>query len=529
MKRPGRWLKSQGPQLAGFPWLLGIGLLLAYVGVRILALPSDVAASPSFTHDSAYVGIVARNLLEGRGYVNDANWLLFLKPDSLPMYFHNANPLYPTLTAAVMPFAGLDAARAAAIVSILGSVLIGVGTFFLLRAFRPGYWLPTAGAAAAVLFPANWHISYALMPDALATGLVVCFLALVARARVGWHWWAAGAVLGLAWLTRSSSSLVVPPVALWMLWRRGMRGGVLGGVRIGIAALVVISPWLVHTARVRGSPFASDAGFYWLMDYHASRDGREQDQYYRSLDTPPTTGEVLRREGKEVVAFAAGGVGVTIRRAAAGLAMQSHFAAVLLVGAFIASALAVRRGGLGPETAFVVLLWVGTIAALAVRGPHAEPRYFSVGNTLLVCVLLAPFFVQLGARRRWLMAPAIAYALLVVVPQDVSTTRAMAGRDRSLEEFRASAVATASTMPAATSVISHLPYMFTYHTGRPAVSPPYPGRQDLLNVMAQYHAPVVLLPTDSVGYYYPGAPGSLAPDLRVAAQFGRFSLLRLHN
>jgi hypothetical protein len=504
-----------------------VSILLAYVALRISALPASLSETPSFTHDSAYIGIVARNLLEGRGFVNDANWLLFLKPASLPMYFHNANPLYPLLTAAVMPFSGLDPARAAAIVSILGSALIGVGMFFLVRAFRAGDKLPLACAAAAVLLPANWRISYALMPDALATGLVLCVLAIVVHARRGWHWWAAGAVFGLAWLTRSSSSLIVPPVALWLLWRRGMLGGLWGGVRIGVAALIVISPWLVHTARVRGSPFASDASYYWLMDYHASRDGRGPDQYFRSLALPPPSGEVLQREGREVVAFAARGVAITLRHAAAGLALDSRFAAAFLVAALLAGAFALRSAGVSAESGAIALLWVAIVAALAVRGPSSEARYFSVGNTLLTLALMAPFLVELRGIRRWWRLPAMAYALFVALPQDRAVSDTMLGADPALQEFRASALATARTMPLSTAAVSHLPYMFTYHTGRQAVSPPFPGRNDLLDVMDQYHAFVVLLPTDSVGYYYPGAPGSLAPDLRVAAQLGRFSLLRM--
>lgn len=502
-------------------------VLLTYVVVRIAALPERLSETPSFTHDSAYIGIVARNLVEGRGYVNDANWLLFLKPASLPMYFHNANPLYPTLTAAVMPLTGDDPARAAGVVSILGSALIGVGMFFLVRAFRAGHMLPIACAAAGVFLPANWRISYALMPDALATGLVLCVLAMVANARRGWHWWAAGAVFGLAWLTRSSSSLVVPPVALWMLWRRGMLSGLWAGVRIGIAALVVISPWLVHTARVRGSPFASDASFYWLMDYHASRDARGPDQYFRSLDVPPPSGEVLKREGFDVARFAAKGLGVTLRHAASGFALESRFAAAFIVAALLAGILAVRRRAMRVESAVVIVLWVATVAALAVRGPSSEPRYFSVGNTLLVFALMAPFLVELRGGRRWLRLPALAYGLLVVVPQDRSVSAKMLAPNRGLEEFRASAIATARTMPRFTAAVSHLPYMFTYHTRQQAVSPPHPGRDELLSVMDQYRAFVVLLPTDSVGYYYPGAPGSLAPDLRVAAHLGRFSLLRM--
>src|SRR5207302_1604743 len=74
-------------------------IVAIYIGVRLSLLPADASASWGFTHDSAYIGIVARNVIAGLGLVNQAHWLVFLAPDSLPMPFHNANPLYPLAVA----------------------------------------------------------------------------------------------------------------------------------------------------------------------------------------------------------------------------------------------------------------------------------------------------------------------------------------------------------------------------------------------------------------------------------------------
>jgi hypothetical protein len=84
----------------------------------------------------------------------------------------------------------------------------------------------------------------------------------------------------------------------------------------------------------------------------------------------------------------------------------------------------------------------------------------------------------------------------------------------------------ARELPATERAISALPYFFTYYTGKGAISPAYPGKAELLEVMERYRASVVMLPTDSLDYYYPGAPGAMAPDLMVDRAIGRYTLLR---
>src|SRR5207248_5813130 len=101
-------------------WPVWVGLGL-YAAARLALLPADPEVVPGFSHDSNYIAIVANNLLAGRGYVNDALWLVFLQPEQLPMPFHNANPLLPTAVAGVVWATGQSAAWAGLAVSAVSS------------------------------------------------------------------------------------------------------------------------------------------------------------------------------------------------------------------------------------------------------------------------------------------------------------------------------------------------------------------------------------------------------------------------
>lgn len=496
--------------------------------VRLALIPDDASVSSGFLHDSAYIGIVARNLLAGHGYVNDANWLLFLNPEQLPMYFHNANPGYATVTAGVMAITGLDAARAMFSVSILGAGLIAIGAWGIARHVvrdRHG-WLPVLVGGAALLFPANWRLSFLALPDALATGLVMCLFAVLLHARNTWLWGAAGVLFGLAWLVRSTATIALPAVAWWSLARYGWSTSIRRGLVVAAAAALVMLPWLVHTGQVRGSPFASDAPYYLLLRYHAERTGRTEDQFYRSLEPPPTTGAVLRQDPAGVVRAAATGLPSVVYLIGAGLAEWDKLAAVILCAAFLAGALAIPRSAWLPELAGAALVCLALVGTLAIRGMSFEMRYFSIGTTLLAMLLMGAIPGASAAKRRWVLGPLAAYVVIGVIPQDLQMLRVLPQLKADHAALREAMLATAAEMAPGTRAVSPTPYFFTYHTGRGAMSPAYPGKAELLQVMERYQGSVVLLPTDSLDYYYPGSPASLAPELQGARPVGRFTLLR---
>jgi 4-amino-4-deoxy-L-arabinose transferase-like glycosyltransferase len=410
-------------------------MLAGYVVLRVALLPPDVDVTRAVSHDSGYIGIVARNLLEGRGYVNDAHWLLFLSPPALPMYYHNANPLYPTLTAIVMAVTGSGPMTAGAFLSILGSALSAFGVFLIVTRFGVSERLAIVCAAVALFLPPLFQISFVVLPDALTTGLIFCLLAIVVRASDWSHWLVAGAVFGLAWLTRSTAALVLPAIGIWLIARRGLRPALRAGLLAGAGALVMVAPWLVRNAIVRGGPFESDSSFYLLIDYHASRSGRSVDQLFRSVDPPPAiggdVGGVLQTTADEAPA--------AVMRSGAALAQSDKSAAIVLTAAILSGAWCLRRRRWSAELGAAALVLVTTAGVLAVRGANLEPRYLAVVFTLVGLMLLAPFGRPLPGRMLWLRAPVLVYLVVFMVPQNMKIMRTMRSTDSALAEFRSAA------------------------------------------------------------------------------------------
>ena len=205
---PGKWLAP----------LLGA---LALGALRLSLLPLDTDLSLAFSHDSAYVAIVARNLLHGKGWVNDASWLVFLHPARLPMPYRNANPLYPLVTALAARICGISVVKAGLLVAALASVGLLLATYFLVSHYlkRPGIALPIA--AAVTIFPPLWEDSLRMLPDSLHLALLMAGIAFFVRAERPLCAVAAGILLGAAWLTRSTAALAAPALAVYAfrMWR----------------------------------------------------------------------------------------------------------------------------------------------------------------------------------------------------------------------------------------------------------------------------------------------------------------------
>src|SRR5262249_48981202 len=98
------WPGYRAPAWAA--WSGAAVAIALYTVLRVLLIPPDAQFRHGLEHDGAYLAIVARNLLAGRGLVNDAHWLVFLNPPTLPMPYHNGKPLYPCLIAAMSLLTG---------------------------------------------------------------------------------------------------------------------------------------------------------------------------------------------------------------------------------------------------------------------------------------------------------------------------------------------------------------------------------------------------------------------------------------
>ena len=153
---------------------------------------------------------------------------------------------------------------------IVPQAMIGAGT--ALMTFLIGRTIFDArvgllACAAVAFYPYYVVHDTALQDTALATFTLTLAVWLTLRAstyRRPRNWIAAGAALGTIVLVRAALAPSVVLMLVWIAvatpgsWRARLRGGLIATT----ATLAVLSPWLVHTARVTGTPaITTDAGY----------------------------------------------------------------------------------------------------------------------------------------------------------------------------------------------------------------------------------------------------------------------------
>jgi putative effector of murein hydrolase LrgA (UPF0299 family) len=502
-----------------------LAALTLYTAVRLLALPADAAIAGCFSHDGAYLCIVAEQLKAGRGYVNPAHWLLFLNPPSLPVPYHNANPLYPTLIAGISALSGLDTPRAGMALSMVANSLLMLSLYAVLRRLGSPAWVSFLCAAAAGVYPANWAESLSVVPDALCTALVWACVAVVVGARKGRHWLVAGGLFGLAWLTRSTAALAIPGL-IWWLWRRRPHGEMArGGALFFLAAGLVVSPWLFHTALVWGSPFRSDAYYYWIQDYAARPLGGQVERYWYGFAPPPSLGQILAGDLGGFVSHTLRGIPVFIYLLAAGLSGWSKPALAILALLFVPAVLRIGRDWRTPEFQAGALTIALTAAGLVVRAASTEIRYFGVAT----CLLLLWALLSIGSTpslrlKRAATILSSVYLLCFLIPQDALLWKTKIGVSEDLRAFRDVAVRVAQRLPGE-PMITHKPYLYTFYTGVPAVSPPWAPKTAVLAFMERYRVRYILLPTAALAHYLRGGGTGLAPEIHTREAIASFTLL----
>jgi 4-amino-4-deoxy-L-arabinose transferase-like glycosyltransferase len=237
----------------------------ALLAVALLALTVRLVYTFTVADDIALAGdaqtyhLLAARLADGDGYVRTQGELAGTPTAEFP-------PLFPAALA-IVDLAGGDSVNAQKVfTACLGTatvVLIGLAGR---RVRGPTVGLVAAGLAA--VYPMLFQVDAALMAESLYGLLVAGFLFAIYRAlddpsRLNWV--IAGALAGLAALTRTEGLLLVPFVLLPEALRRGgstwrSRWASLGlGV---LATLVVITPWIARNALTfdRFIPVSNNSG-----------------------------------------------------------------------------------------------------------------------------------------------------------------------------------------------------------------------------------------------------------------------------
>jgi hypothetical protein len=505
-----------------WPVWVGIGV---YTVVRLALVPADPEVVPGYTHDSGYIAIVAGNLAAGRGFVNDAHWLVFLQPESLPVPYHNANPLYPTVVAALM-VAGCDAVWAGLAVSAVASGLLFAAVFVLAGTCADHIWQRVALAAAVTFFPPVFHDSFHMLPDALCTALLAWSAVCLFRRPGAGGAAAAGLLFGLAWLTRASAVLALPAAVVFFLARGGWRAALRPAAVFGGVAALAALPWLIYTAAVWSSPLRSDAGYYLWQDYHAFRQHTDIEHFWHSPEPPPPLGEVIREDPSGFAGFLAEGVPILLLSLAAGWTEGSHAAAALLA-ALVAACACQLRGTVKatPEVLALAVFALTTLAAYVPRARSMELRYAEgvsalLGFVLMLAVVRLPSWRALrrpataaavGLSALWWLAwtpYADARAWLLLHNPDPQ-------RQALREVYREVNDRFARGGPV---VVGNYPYHYTRYTGAPALSIPAADDAFFYAYMDCYGARWVVLTDAEREHWRPQWSGRLPAWLRPVAR-----------
>jgi len=219
--------------------------------VFVLALAVRVAfvvvtrLDPYSMVDSTEYDLIATRLLAGEGFTADPN--LFFRP-----------PVYPVFVAAGYAASGLLVIQIAQILlSAWTAVLIGD----IARRLHPDPLAgPVAGVGAA-FYP--WLFAYVggLAAETVFIFLWIASVSLLLRtveAPRGRVMVAAGAVFGLAALTRANLLVLGPPLALWLWWRTR---GIGRPLAFGVATVAMLMPFaLYHLALGNGLVLSSNGG-----------------------------------------------------------------------------------------------------------------------------------------------------------------------------------------------------------------------------------------------------------------------------
>jgi hypothetical protein len=506
---PGKW---RAPLLCA--------LVLGALRLSLLSLDTDF--SRAFSHDSAYVAIVARNLLQGKGWVNDASWLVFLHPARLPMPYRNANPLYPLLTALAARMLGISVVRAGLLVAALASVGLLLGTFFLVSHYlkRPGIAL--LAAIAVTVFPPLWEDSLKILPDSLHLALLMAGVAFFVRAERPLCAAAAGILLGAAWLTRSTAALAAPALAVYAFRMWDGRKALVRLLLVAAAAAVVASPWLVYSARVWGSPFGSDSSYFVFQDFYARAYHGSYDRFWRSPDPPPSPAKLLRREGPAVVLHAVTGIPKVLRAWLREGWEYDYTPRVVFVISLIAAAILFRRRFLEPPLFASVIFGITQIAILAIRSDTVEPRYLAPLTAFTVLWLacgVADLIAHCPAKSfgRYALLLGCAVCAVYLPLRDASLVRQFSAEDTHTASWRRARRLMSATITHQDPVIVMDPYFYSYDTGAQALSIPASDDAYLLRYMSEYHSRWIMLTNDELRFWEPQWLSQLPSGLRLRA------------
>jgi hypothetical protein len=234
-----------------------------------------VAYSPApvgvFWDDAVYV-ITAKALALGEGY-------RYIHLPGTPAATHYP-PLWPAVLSVVWRISP-EFPENVRLMKLLNPAFLGLAaiaaTILARRVARVRPWVAALTVAASIAVAPMLLLSAVLMSEPFCLALSAAALAsattMVMRGRVRDAMWA-GALAGLAILSRSAAVVLIPGLATGLLWRRSRKAS---AIALAVCA-VIIAPWFVwsgaHAAELQ-APLAGSYGPYagWLLEAYIADPG----------------------------------------------------------------------------------------------------------------------------------------------------------------------------------------------------------------------------------------------------------------
>lgn len=244
--------------LLGGIFLLGLALRLGYVALLW-------NAPETRTEDPYYYSLIARHLVEGRGYLEIA--ARAYRP-----------PAYPWLLAGIYSVAGVNLSAARIVLATLGALSCVCAALWVrqLATRRVGYF---AGVTAAV------YPQFVRYPQTLYSEAFFLFLLFLGMALLMWALRRSslivavmtGVTFGLAALTRETTLMMPAIVGLWLLLARKHVSRQTAKVWLAMAAATVLTvmPWTIRNYSVLHAfvPIATNSGINFYVGNNPAADG----------------------------------------------------------------------------------------------------------------------------------------------------------------------------------------------------------------------------------------------------------------
>ena len=271
-------------------------IMLFALGVRSIAmLRNPIPAGDGVSSNM----LLADNLNRGLGYTTFVKWTLYDKSEEFLRPEANRQPVTATLLAGWFRLLGTGYFQAQLLAMAIGALAMLAAASWTARTFGRG----AALAVLAYLAADPPFVWFSVHMDSLMSYVTLFYLILILAdcERLSMQrTFLLGVLTGLLYLVRTQGVLMVPALVVWIIFKERRRW-LWKALAFGLAALVVVSPWLIRNISEFGNPSHSQNGQFILNENHWSA--------WSIRDSAPSPSDMWRNQGPAAVArYVAAGV-----------------------------------------------------------------------------------------------------------------------------------------------------------------------------------------------------------------------------